>query len=117
MSQGKLLDIHQRLSVIRKGFEEKQRVAKDNRDAAIALIKFVNETVEAIAPGEIKARWSGSFDNPGVVNFPRVTITAQHDLTGKDLGSWTIDSSGDYPIRQIAADMIMDVVLVGLERI
>lgn len=49
-----------------------------NREKAIAQCRFIADTVGSIDPGKIESNWYGSYDNPGVGDYPNVTIVAMH---------------------------------------
>lgn len=108
--------IHNKLKELEKAFQEKQQKSENNREEAIALIGFITDTINAIAPRKIDARWYGSYKTPGVAGYPSVTVTAYHIQTQQLLGQWTINAGGDYPAPEISKEHIVQTINDALQQ-
>jgi hypothetical protein len=112
-----LVEIQGKLADIKAKLEEGKRKSSANREASIALIRFITDTVNAVAPHEIKAQWSGSYTNYDAANYPVLIIHALHRATLTILATWSIDAGGDYPAQNITQDEIIAAVLKGLDKV
>ena len=77
-----LAEIHKKLNETRRKYEAKLAELKTNKEAAIAYARFFTDTVDAIAPDDIVATWYGSYTNPGVANYPVLTIRVSAKVNG-----------------------------------
>lgn len=117
MTKSKLEQIQDRLAEIQEQLEEKRKEAATNREACIAMIRFVTDTINAVAPDQVEAQWYGSYTNSGVADYPTLTINAYHRATFTTLATWRINAGGQYPAPNITQDDIISAVLEGLGKI
>jgi hypothetical protein len=113
----KLEEIYNILSIIEKEHNEKMRIAGNNRNACIEKIHFITETINAIAPGQIRATWYGSFTNSGVAEYPVLTIQACHHRPHSILATWRIDAGGNAAAPNITKEDILTEVKEGLKKL
>lgn len=117
MSKSNLEQIRDRLAEIQEQMEEKRKESDTNREACITMIRFVTDTIDAIAPDQVDAVWYGSYTNSDVVDYPILTIKAYHRATFTTLATWIINAGGQYPAPNITQDDIIKAVLEGLGKI
>lgn len=112
-----LEQIHARINAIETDYAAKAVVAKNNRDAAIKLVHFILDTISKIAPRKIESEMYGSYTNPGVSDYPRVTIYAKMARTHERLAVWVVDTGGRSAPQKVTAESILEAVNRGLAEI
>ena len=101
---------------------EQKRLAESQqnqsiREAAIALIQFITDTIKVIDPARISVAWYGSYSNSGVGDYPHLTVQAIFSPTHVCLAEWRINAGGTVVPPQISSDDIQSAVLAGLQKI
>lgn len=109
--------IHQELRRVQDEYDQKAKQKSDNREASIALVKFIGDTINALAPGEIVATYIGSSTNPSHPQYPNVAISATLAKTQQVLTCWVIDTGGGSPAPTLTQGEIEQCVLEALQRV
>ena len=106
--------IHQKLNEIQQLHDEKTATFINKKQAAVAMIEFLEESINAIFPGVIRSLMIGSHTNSHVKGYPLVRIVATHVPTHTTLAGWYINVDGEQSPPEISQDEIISEVLTGL---